>query len=45
MSDENLLSPQLIRFCFPQLTNLSGLELNTQCYNLIVFWDLSEEIE
>ena len=45
MSDENLPSPQLFRFCFPQLINLSELELNTYSYNLIIFRDLSEEIK
>ena len=45
MSDENLLSLQLIRRCFPHLTSLSGLELNTYSYNLIIFRDLSEEIK
>ena len=30
------ISPQLIRFCFTQLTNLPGLELNTYSHNLII---------
>ena len=31
------ISPQIICFCFTQLTNLSGLELNTYSHNLIIF--------
>ena len=44
MSDKNL-SPQLFRFCFPELINPLELELNTYSYNLIIFRDLSEEIK